>query len=82
VRQDRRGGAPTASRFSSSPCAFTGRAPTGTVDLWDEYDRWRRASPEELARALSGRLIGSPDTLRQKLRRFETSHIDQVILLN
>jgi len=27
-------------------------------------------------------LIGSPDTLRKKLRRFRTSHIDQVILLN
>ena len=27
-------------------------------------------------------LIGSPETLRRRLRRFETSHIDQVILLN
>ena len=27
-------------------------------------------------------MIGSPETLRRKLRRFETSHIDQVILLN
>ena len=34
------------------------------------------------ARALSGGLIGSPETLRRKLRRFETSHIDSVILLN
>jgi hypothetical protein len=31
---------------------------------------------------LSGGLIGSPDTLRRRLRRFETSHIDQIILLN
>jgi len=31
---------------------------------------------------LSGGLIGSPETLRRKLRRFETSHVDQVILLN
>jgi hypothetical protein len=30
----------------------------------------------------TGGLIGSPGTLRRKLRRFETSHIDQVILLN
>ncbi|MBV8336896.1 MAG: LLM class flavin-dependent oxidoreductase, partial [Alphaproteobacteria bacterium] len=33
-------------------------------------------------RTLSGGLTGSPDSLRRKLRRFETSHIDQVILLN
>jgi len=31
---------------------------------------------------LSGGLIGSPETLRRKLLRFETSNIDQVILLN
>jgi len=50
--------------------------------LWDEYEKWKRANPDGLARALSGGLIGSPETLRRKLRRFETSHIDQVILLN
>jgi hypothetical protein len=27
-------------------------------------------------------LIGSPETIRRRLCRFETSHIDQVILLN
>jgi hypothetical protein len=31
---------------------------------------------------LRGGLIGSPGTIRNKLRRFEASHIDQVILLN
>jgi alkanesulfonate monooxygenase SsuD/methylene tetrahydromethanopterin reductase-like flavin-dependent oxidoreductase (luciferase family) len=58
------------------------RPPPGTVNLWDEYEKWKRDNPEGLARALSGGLIGSPETLRRKLRRFETSHIDQVILLN
>jgi alkanesulfonate monooxygenase SsuD/methylene tetrahydromethanopterin reductase-like flavin-dependent oxidoreductase (luciferase family) len=58
------------------------RPPPGAVNLWDEYEKWKRANPEGLARALSGGLIGSPETLRRKLRRFETSHIDQVILLN
>src|SRR5277367_1611447 len=58
------------------------RPKPGTVDLWDEYEKWKRANPEGLARALSGGLIGSPETLRRKLRRFETSHIDSVILLN
>jgi hypothetical protein len=32
--------------------------------------------------ALRGGLIGSPETIAKKLRRFRTSHIDQVILLN
>ena len=27
-------------------------------------------------------MIGSPETIRRKLRRFQTSNIDQVILLN
>jgi len=31
---------------------------------------------------LRGGLIGSPETIRKKLRRFRSSHIDQVILLN
>src|ERR1700726_801241 len=58
------------------------RPDPGTVDLWEEYEKWKRANPEGHARALSGGLIGSPETLRRKLRRFESSHIDQVILLN
>jgi len=54
----------------------------GTIDLWDAYEKWKRANPEGHARALSGGLIGSPETLRRKLRRFAGSNIDQVILLN
>jgi alkanesulfonate monooxygenase SsuD/methylene tetrahydromethanopterin reductase-like flavin-dependent oxidoreductase (luciferase family) len=58
------------------------RPPPGTVNLWDEYEKWKRDNPEALQRALAGGLIGSPETLRRKLRRFEASHIDSVILLN
>jgi alkanesulfonate monooxygenase SsuD/methylene tetrahydromethanopterin reductase-like flavin-dependent oxidoreductase (luciferase family) len=58
------------------------RAKPGTVSLWDEYEAWKRANPEAVARALSGGLIGSPETLRRKLRKFESSNIDQIILLN
>ncbi len=53
-----------------------------TVNMWDEYNKWKRENPEAASRALSGGLIGSPETIRRKLRRFETSNIDQVILLN
>jgi alkanesulfonate monooxygenase SsuD/methylene tetrahydromethanopterin reductase-like flavin-dependent oxidoreductase (luciferase family) len=58
------------------------RAKPGTVSLWSEYEAWKRANPEAVARALSGGLIGSPETLRRKLRKFEGSNIDQIILLN
>lgn len=70
-----------ALRFYSASEGRERPAP-GTVNLWDEYEAWKRANPEGLARALRGGLIGSPETLRQKLRKFETSHVDQIILLN
>ena len=31
---------------------------------------------------MRGGLIGSPETIRNKLRRFQSSNIDQVVLLN
>jgi alkanesulfonate monooxygenase SsuD/methylene tetrahydromethanopterin reductase-like flavin-dependent oxidoreductase (luciferase family) len=52
----------------------------GTVNLWREYQAWKESPAGQKARA-SG-LVGSPETLRRKLRRFEESNIDQVILLN
>jgi hypothetical protein len=50
--------------------------------MWDEYNKWKRENPEAQEAALRGGLIGSPETIRKKLRRFRSSHIDQVILLN
>jgi alkanesulfonate monooxygenase SsuD/methylene tetrahydromethanopterin reductase-like flavin-dependent oxidoreductase (luciferase family) len=58
------------------------RPPPGAVNMWDEYQAWKRANPEAAAKALAGGLVGSPETLRRKLRKFETSHVDQIILLN
>ena len=58
------------------------RPPPGTVNMWDEYNKWKRANPEAHASALRGGLIGSPDTIRKKLRKFQSSNIDQVVLLN
>jgi alkanesulfonate monooxygenase SsuD/methylene tetrahydromethanopterin reductase-like flavin-dependent oxidoreductase (luciferase family) len=58
------------------------RPRAGTVNMWDEYNSWKRANPENAARALRGGLIGSPETIRNKLRKFEGSNIDQIILLN
>ena len=58
------------------------RPAPGAVNMWDEYNAWKRANPDAQEAALRGGLIGSPETIRRKLAKFETSHIDQVILLN
>ncbi len=58
------------------------RPPPGAINMWDEYGKWKRENPDAAAKALAGGLIGSPETIRKKLQKFETSHIDQVILLN
>lgn len=62
--------------------ALRDRPAPGKVNLWEEYEKWKHANPEGHARALSGGLIGSPETIRNRLRKFQTSHVDQIILLN
>jgi alkanesulfonate monooxygenase SsuD/methylene tetrahydromethanopterin reductase-like flavin-dependent oxidoreductase (luciferase family) len=52
----------------------------GSINLWEEYQAFRRTPQFEKMHA--GGLIGSPETIRTKLRKFEASHVDQVILLN
>jgi alkanesulfonate monooxygenase SsuD/methylene tetrahydromethanopterin reductase-like flavin-dependent oxidoreductase (luciferase family) len=58
------------------------RPAPGEVNMWDEYLKWKGANPEAAERALTGGLIGSPETIRRRLRKFAQSNIDQVILLN
>ncbi|NQV20741.1 MAG: LLM class flavin-dependent oxidoreductase [Rhodospirillales bacterium] len=52
----------------------------GTISLWDEYLEWKKTDAAKKAQYLG--LIGSPDTIRAKLKEFAASNIDQVILLN
>lgn len=52
----------------------------GTISLWDEYQQWK-LTPSGQKQQHSG-LVGSPDTIREKLRQFANSNVDQVILLN
>ncbi|HJS84686.1 MAG TPA: LLM class flavin-dependent oxidoreductase [Acetobacteraceae bacterium] len=52
----------------------------GQGDLWREYQSWR--GTEKAQAALRNGLIGSPETIRRKLRQFEEARVDQVILLN
>ena len=53
----------------------------GSISLWDEYQKWRETDEGKRQRRSRG-LIGSPESLRERLRKFEASHVDQVILIN
>jgi luciferase family oxidoreductase group 1 len=52
----------------------------GTSDLWSEYQAWRKT--DKAQDAINSALVGSPETIRKKLRQYAGSHVDQVILLN
>lgn len=54
----------------------------GTVNLWDEFEAWKQTEKGKAANASTSALIGSPATVRERLRKFEESGVDQVILLN
>ena len=70
-----------ALRFYSTarPAETFERVPP--TQLWQEYQAWRE-SPEGVATQRSHALIGSPATLRERLRKWEATHVDQIILLN
>jgi alkanesulfonate monooxygenase SsuD/methylene tetrahydromethanopterin reductase-like flavin-dependent oxidoreductase (luciferase family) len=57
-----------------------GYAEPGKLNMWDKYLEWRETPKAK--EALHTGLIGSPDTIRRKLREYEKSNVDQVILLN
>jgi luciferase family oxidoreductase group 1 len=52
----------------------------GQSDLWAEYQDWRHS--DKAKQAVDNALVGSPETIREKLWQFQESHVDQVILLN
>jgi alkanesulfonate monooxygenase SsuD/methylene tetrahydromethanopterin reductase-like flavin-dependent oxidoreductase (luciferase family) len=66
--------------FALSHYGREGIAAPGTVNLWDKFQDWRHS--EKAKKAFEGALIGSPETIRRKLRMFQDAHVDQVILLN
>src|SRR5215210_4810131 len=49
--------------------------------LWKEYLAWRE-SPSGQKAGRNRALIGSPDSLRRRLHKWEGTHVDQIILLN
>ena len=52
----------------------------GTVNFWERYEKWKQ-TPEGQRRTGS-ELIGSPATIRERLKELEAANVDQVILLN
>ncbi len=70
----------TFFQFALRFYAKHGPVTPGSVNLWQEYLVWKETREGQKQR-LTG-LVGSPETLRRKLRKFEASNIDQVILLN
>jgi alkanesulfonate monooxygenase SsuD/methylene tetrahydromethanopterin reductase-like flavin-dependent oxidoreductase (luciferase family) len=52
----------------------------GEGNMWELYQEWRH-TPKAQETLKSG-LIGSPETIRKRLREFEATNVDQVILLN
>ncbi len=52
----------------------------GSVNIWERYQEWRK-TPAGQKRSGS-ELIGSPDTIRERLKELEAANVDQVILLN
>jgi alkanesulfonate monooxygenase SsuD/methylene tetrahydromethanopterin reductase-like flavin-dependent oxidoreductase (luciferase family) len=57
-----------------------GMAEPGRGDMWKLYEEWRQTPKAQ--ETLRAGLIGSPETIRRRLREFEAAHVDQVILLN
>lgn len=52
----------------------------GESDLWAEYQVWRDS--DKAKEAVDNALVGSPETIHEKLWQFQKSHVDQVTLLN
>ncbi len=52
----------------------------GEVNFWERYQEWKQ-TPEGQKRSGS-ELIGSPDTIRERLNELKEANVDQVILLN
>jgi luciferase family oxidoreductase group 1 len=51
----------------------------GEGNMWDAYQEWRHT--DKAQQTLRSGLIGSPATIRERLREFENTGVDQVILL-
>jgi len=53
----------------------------GAANLWHAYQQWKLTPDGQRAHRARG-LIGTPAQIRERLRKFERSNIDLVVLLN
>jgi len=76
------GGGPgrARGRAEGQPNGRNGMAEPGRGNMWALYQAWREIPKAQ--ETLRAGLIGSPETIRRRLREFEAAHVDQVILLN
>ena len=70
----------TFFQFALRFYATHGVVSPGEVNLWEQYLVWKE-TPQGQKQSRTG-LVGSPEIIREKLRKYEASNIDQVILLN
>jgi alkanesulfonate monooxygenase SsuD/methylene tetrahydromethanopterin reductase-like flavin-dependent oxidoreductase (luciferase family) len=52
----------------------------GQISIWERYEEWKQTPAGQ--RRSESELIGSPDTVRERLLELERANVDQVILLN
>ena len=52
----------------------------GSVNFWERYQEWKQTPAGQ--HRTGSELIGSPDTIRQRLQDLADTNVDQVILLN
>ncbi len=52
----------------------------GSIDFWERYEEWKKENKSK--HVPNSGLVGSPETIRKKLREFQEARIDQIILLN
>ncbi|MCZ6871391.1 MAG: LLM class flavin-dependent oxidoreductase [Gammaproteobacteria bacterium] len=52
----------------------------GEMNFWERYQEWKQTPAGQ--RRTGSELIGSPDTIRERLKELEAAHVDQVIFLN
>jgi len=76
--EEARARADGATFFPVCGCSFRARRQTASVrawhfvNMWDEYNKWKRENPHAQEAALRGGLIGSPKPLAKKLRLFSS----------
>ncbi len=52
----------------------------GSVNFWERYQEWKQTPAGQ--KRTGSELIGSPATIRERLKELEDANVDQVILLN